>query len=164
MDPGSLRWPVTEPQLQLYFLLGLVYSTITPILLPFIIVFFKFAYMFIHHQLFLYHLADYIWRVMNQIQKYRKAEMHNVRARAAKFNLGCGEGEGNLLEGRDIHIHFPAGAVPKDGPSVGVTLVTYNGNQHSADQYFQNVKHNFYGHMQKSTLLFQSVVVLLQSS
>ncbi|KAI3514637.1 hypothetical protein L1887_13219 [Cichorium endivia] len=51
MDPGSLLWPVTEPRLQLYFLLGLVYSTITPILLPFIIIFFAFAYMVFRHQI-----------------------------------------------------------------------------------------------------------------
>ncbi|KAL7603822.1 hypothetical protein Lser_V15G19079 [Lactuca serriola] len=50
MDPGSLLWPVTEPRLQFYFLLGLVYSTITPILFPFIIVFFAFDYMFFRHQ------------------------------------------------------------------------------------------------------------------
>ncbi|XP_076932304.1 lon protease homolog 2, peroxisomal-like isoform X1 [Bidens hawaiensis] len=46
-----------------------------------------------------------------------------VRARASELNLASAE-ESNLLEGRDVHIHFPAGAVPKDGPSAGVTLVT----------------------------------------
>ncbi|KAF5811167.1 putative calcium-dependent channel, 7TM region phosphate [Helianthus annuus] len=51
MDPGSLLWPITEPRLQLYFLLGLVYSTVTPILLPFIIIFFAFAYLIFRHQI-----------------------------------------------------------------------------------------------------------------
>lgn len=50
MDPGSLNFSVSEPRLQLYFLLGLVYSVVTPILLPFIIVFFAFAYMVFRHQ------------------------------------------------------------------------------------------------------------------
>lgn len=46
-----------------------------------------------------------------------------VRTRAADLMLAASE-ETNLLQGRDVHIHFPAGAVPKDGPSAGVTLVT----------------------------------------
>ncbi|WOL18160.1 lon protease [Canna indica] len=46
-----------------------------------------------------------------------------VRARAADLKLSTA-GDTNLLENQDIHIHFPAGAVPKDGPSAGVTLVT----------------------------------------
>ncbi|XP_031127206.1 lon protease homolog 2, peroxisomal-like isoform X2 [Ipomoea triloba] len=46
-----------------------------------------------------------------------------VRARATQLKLSMAE-EHDLLGGRDIHIHFPAGAIPKDGPSAGVTLVT----------------------------------------
>ncbi|GJZ25647.1 lon protease homolog 2, peroxisomal-like protein isoform X2 [Tanacetum coccineum] len=52
----------------------------------------------------------------------RKSANASVRARAAELNLASTES--NLLEGRDVHIHFPAGAVPKDRPSAGVTLVT----------------------------------------
>ncbi|KAK3225062.1 hypothetical protein Dsin_004924 [Dipteronia sinensis] len=46
-----------------------------------------------------------------------------VRARATDLLLVTAD-DINLVEGQDIHIHFPAGAVPKDGPSAGVTLVT----------------------------------------
>ncbi|PSR86015.1 CSC1-like protein [Actinidia chinensis var. chinensis] len=51
MDPGSFDFATSEPRIQLYFLLGLVYSVITPILLPFIIVFFAFSYMVFRHQI-----------------------------------------------------------------------------------------------------------------
>ncbi|OVA20069.1 protein of unknown function DUF221 [Macleaya cordata] len=51
MDPGCLNFASSEPRIQLYFLLGLVYSVVTPILLPFIVVFFGFAYLVFRHQI-----------------------------------------------------------------------------------------------------------------
>ncbi|MBA0590213.1 hypothetical protein Gorai_018928, partial [Gossypium raimondii] len=50
MDPGTIGFNTGEPQIQLYFLLGLVYAVVTPILLPFIIVFFALAYVVYRHQ------------------------------------------------------------------------------------------------------------------
>ncbi|KAG6529091.1 hypothetical protein ZIOFF_011285 [Zingiber officinale] len=51
MDPGSIEFSTSEPQIQLYFLLGLVYSAVTPFLLPFILVFFALAYVVFRHQI-----------------------------------------------------------------------------------------------------------------
>lgn len=51
MDPGFLDFATYEPRIQLYFLLGLVYATVTPLILPFIIVFFAFAYLVFRHQI-----------------------------------------------------------------------------------------------------------------
>ena len=42
-----------------------------------------------------------------------------VRANADKYKI-----DSNIFEKDDIHIHFPEGAVPKDGPSAGVAITT----------------------------------------
>ncbi|XP_077226614.1 hyperosmolality-gated Ca2+ permeable channel 1.2-like isoform X2 [Tasmannia lanceolata] len=51
MDPGSIGFDSSEPQIQLYFLLGLVYAVVTPILLPFIVIFFGLAFVVFRHQI-----------------------------------------------------------------------------------------------------------------
>ncbi|VVB07779.1 unnamed protein product [Arabis nemorensis] len=51
MNPGSIGFNTGEPQIQLYFLLGLVYAPVTPMLLPFILIFFGLAYIVYRHQI-----------------------------------------------------------------------------------------------------------------
>ncbi len=45
--------------------------------------------------------------------------MSYVRGRAAEFGF-----DPTLLDKQDIHVHVPAGATPKDGPSAGVAMAT----------------------------------------
>ncbi|MEY2422866.1 MAG: ATP-dependent Lon protease [Acidimicrobiaceae bacterium] len=42
-----------------------------------------------------------------------------VRSRSSELGI-----DPDSLDGRRFHVHFPAGAVPKDGPSAGITMTT----------------------------------------
>ena len=47
------------------------------------------------------------------------AALSYIRANSAKLGVAS-----DFYKTKDIHVHFPAGAVPKDGPSAGVTVCT----------------------------------------
>src|SRR6266480_2242399 len=47
------------------------------------------------------------------------AALSYVRSHAESLGLPT-----NVFENQNVHIHVPAGAIPKDGPSAGVTMVT----------------------------------------
>jgi ATP-dependent Lon protease len=48
-----------------------------------------------------------------------QAALSWVRGHSRQLGL-----DGDWFEGRDVHIHVPAGAVPKDGPSAGIAMAT----------------------------------------
>jgi ATP-dependent Lon protease len=54
------------------------------------------------------------------MQESARAAYSYLWAHASEFGFACGE----IFENNGVHIHVPAGATPKDGPSAGVAIVS----------------------------------------
>ena len=55
----------------------------------------------------------------NVMQESARAAVSHIRAAAKELGVSP-----EFLDTHDLHVHVPAGAIPKDGPSAGVTMAT----------------------------------------
>ena len=61
-------------------------------------------------------MTGHVGQVM---QESMQAALAWVRSHAADYGI-----DPDFFQSKDIHIHVPSGAIPKDGPSAGVTMVS----------------------------------------
>jgi ATP-dependent Lon protease len=61
-------------------------------------------------------MTGHVGQVM---QESMQAALAWVRAHAGEYDI-----DPDFFQSKDIHIHVPSGAIPKDGPSAGVTMVS----------------------------------------
>jgi ATP-dependent Lon protease len=55
----------------------------------------------------------------NVMQESARAAVSHIRAHAKELGVPA-----DFLDNHDLHVHVPAGGIPKDGPSAGVTMAT----------------------------------------
>jgi len=55
----------------------------------------------------------------NVMQESARAAVSHIRAHAGELGVPA-----DFLDNHDLHLHVPAGGIPKDGPSAGVTMAT----------------------------------------
>jgi ATP-dependent Lon protease len=58
-------------------------------------------------------------QIGNVMQESAQAALSFLKSRSSKFEL-----KPDIYDNIDIHIHIPEGAIPKDGPSAGITICT----------------------------------------
>jgi ATP-dependent Lon protease len=73
-------------------------------------------------------------QIGNIMQESAQAALSYLKSRSRTFGI-----DAEVFEQVDIHIHIPEGAIPKDGPSAGITICTALASAFSGREVFREV-------------------------